>query len=41
MQDDKKGERVSKNEFGTLDLFISLLETEIKYPILSGDVLTF
>ena len=25
----------------TLDLFVSLLETEIKYPILTGDVLTF
>ena len=23
--------------FGTLDLFVSLLETEIKYPILQGD----
>ncbi len=27
--------------FGTLDLFVSLLETEIKYPILQGDILTF
>ena len=27
--------------FGTLDLFVSLLEAEIKYPILQGDVLTF
>ena len=27
--------------FSTLDLFVSLLETEIKYPILQGDILTF
>lgn len=27
--------------FGTLDLFVSLLETEIKYPILQGGILPF
>ena len=27
--------------FGTLDLFVSLLETEIKYPILQRGILPF
>ena len=27
--------------FGPLDLFVSLLETEIKYPILQGGILPF
>ncbi len=27
--------------FGTLDLFVSLLETEIKYPILQGGIFAF
>ena len=36
----KKKEGVQK-VFGTLDLFVSLLETEIKYPILQGGILPF
>ena len=41
-----RGEKKDKNEgvqkvFGTLDLFVSLLETEIKYPILQGGILPF
>ena len=37
---DIKKEGVQK-VFGTLDLFVSLLETEIKYPILQGGILPF
>ena len=37
---DNKEEGVQK-VFGTLDLFVSLLETEIKYPILQGGILPF
>ena len=36
----KRHEGVQK-VFGTLDLFVSLLETEIKYPILQGGILPF
>ena len=36
----EKEEGVQK-VFGTLDLFVSLLETEIKYPILQGGILPF
>ena len=46
MTDRKKDGLNIKNEgvqkvFGTLDLFVSLLETEIKYPILQGGILPF
>lgn len=44
----KRGKRNKNKEkegvqkvFGTLDLFVSLLETEIKYPILQGGILPF
>ena len=37
-QDEKEG---VQKVFGTLDLFVSLLETEIKYPILQGGILPF
>ena len=37
---EKSKEGVQK-VFGTLDLFVSLLETEIKYPILQGGILPF
>lgn len=36
----KKRER-QKKVFGTLNLFVFLMETEIKYPILQGGILTF
>lgn len=38
--EEQKKEGVQK-VFGTLDLFVSLLETEIKYPILQGGILPF
>ncbi len=33
--------RVSKKYLAPLDLFVSLLETEIKYPILQGGIFAF
>ena len=35
------GQEGVQKVFGTLDLFVSLLETEIKYPILQGGILPF
>ena len=35
------GDEGVQKVFGTLDLFVSLLETEIKYPILQGGILPF
>ena len=37
----KPDEEGVQKVFGTLDLFVSLLETEIKYPILQGGILPF
>ena len=37
----RKKMRVSKKYLAPLDLFVSLLETEIKYPILQGGIFAF
>jgi len=37
----KPDEEGVQKVFGTLDLFVSLLETEIKYPILQRGILPF